>query len=1000
MKNHKNRKFGLVLTGTILSSLIPVTAFAQSVPQEERNDPPQAEVQPDRSIPADDAPTPGSEETDPPELIVTGSRIRNTEYSSTSPVTIIDVARQAELGKTQAAEILQNSPAAAVGGQVNNTFTGFVVGGGAGINTISLRGLGDQRSLVLLNGRRLPPSGVGGSVGPVDLSSIPSAAISRYEVLKDGASSVYGSDAVAGVVNAITRSKVEGLSLNSSGIVSQHGGAESFNVNGAWGRAFEGGHISISASYTEQGALRSGDRSDFACPVAGYRNPDGTRADLIDPATGTYKCFLNQLAEGAVYTYFPLELAGAPIVYNVFRIEPNSIDSNVRGFRPVNGLSEISYADPRQLRETIFSPLRYASVFVQGQHRPEWLGAELYTEILYTRRTSEQDAFSVLSPFYARTSPLNPFQNAILTGNEQFGETGLIARPQVLYGLSARQDVDVYRFLIGGRGSVFGWSYDVYASHAESDGRYASTAIYNDRVAFGTGTNQDTLTDLAGGVCGTGAPAGCVPLDLFGRATLEDGSFSQAVRDYYFTRDSGQTRYRQSIFEVSATGDVMALPHGSLSAALGATVRRESVDDDPGELSRAHNIWGRITAGATKGSDTIKEIYGELEGPILRNIPYVEDLKFNVSGRYSHYDSVGGAGTYKVGLNWAINSTFRLRGTHGTSFRAPALYELYLNDQRGFLAQNQVDPCIGFDQAGADGVFLQNNERIRNNCASAVPERFAGGLNRVNIIMNGGGDELDAERSTASTVGIAITPPRSGVKLAVDYWRIRIEDQISNIGAGAAYECYNAADFPTSGFCDLFTRDPVDFGIDSIDTRYRNIPSEQSSGVDIVGSFEREFNAGTLSLNLLGSYILEHKFQSFSGSEVRDYVGTLGYPEFVGNANAAFRFRTLLISGAVNYVGPTSNIGFLGETGVLSGGYADGASYTAKTRAFVTEDLFVGYSAKTWQLLVGVINIADAKAPRVGEGISFQRLGNYARGSQYSTGYIGRQFFVRLSKAF
>jgi iron complex outermembrane receptor protein len=935
------------------------------------------------------------------DIVVTGSRIRNSTYTSTSPITTIDAEKAAQSGKIGAAEILQTAPVAASKGQVNNTYTGYVVGGGAGINTISLRGLGDQRSLVLLNGRRMPPSGVGGSVGPVDLSTIPSGLVARYEILKDGASSVYGSDAVAGVVNVITRSKAEGLDVSATAVGTQRGGAFTYDFNGSWGRAFDNGHISVGAEYYNQRALTAGQRADFACPTHNYYKPDGSRADLIDPATGQIKCYLSTQAEGAVFTYYPLEATGTPLLFNVYGAKAGTVSQNVLGFAPVSGIAALSYADPRQLSETVFSPLKRISAFVQGEYRPSWLDTELYTELLYASRQSEQVGWATLSPFYARKSTANPFRNAIVPGLEANGEVGLIARPQVLYEMASEQKVDVFRGLAGARGSIKGWGYDVYVSHSASRGKYSSDAVYNDRIAFGTGTDQNTLLSLPGGVCGAGAPAGCVPLDLFSKKVLEDGEFSQAVQDYFFTRDAGTTDYNQSIFEASVTGDLFDLPYGALSSAFGVALRHESIDDQPGTLSSTHNIWGRTTAGETRGDETVSEIYGEIEGPLLRNLPFVEDLKFNISGRYSNYASVGGAGTYKVGLNWAINDVVRLRATHGTSFRAPSLYELNLKDQRGFLAQGNVDPCIGFDQTGADGAFLETNQRIRANCAaSGLPAGFVGGLNNVTVRMSGGGEDLKAETSQATTVGIALTPPRTGLKLAVDYWRIAIKDQISNIGTAAPSACYNADDFPTSGYCGLFVRDPVDFGIDSIDTRYTNVPSETSSGIDFTGSYEHEFNLGTFSAELAGSYIIEHKTQPFAGDAEQEYVGMLGYPELVGNFSARFQIKKWLAAWTVNYTGPTSNIGRYGETGTLTGGYASGATYVASTDAFITQDLFFAFNARTWQLLAGVMNVTNEKAPVVGDGISFQRTGNYVWSSQYTAGYMGRQLFLRLRKLF
>ncbi|UDF05180.1 TonB-dependent receptor domain-containing protein [Asticcacaulis sp. AND118] len=957
------------------------------------------------------APVPADEPAadEPTEIVITGSRIRSKEYTSASPVTIITAEKSSAAGLMSASEILQSSTAAASSGQINNTFTGYVVGGGAGISTISLRGLGAQRSLVLLNGRRMPPAGVGGTVGPVDLNTIPNSFVARYEILKDGASSIYGSDAVAGVVNVITRSNFEGLQVDGSTNITEQGGGESYTLSGIWGKSFDQGHLSVALEGYEQKALVAGDRDAFACPTDNYYI-NGQRADAIDPTTGKYKCYTHGV-EGYVGTYGPIEAFGGLAFYGSRAITPGATTDGVPGWAFIP-YERRSFSDPRGMSATILSPVKRASLFVQGEYRPAGLGgAELYTEIMATKRESEQVGWAQFFPYYHEQSTANPFRvgtapvrsfipswpnNATLA---QLGYPGLIANPIVLYRVAADQDVSTYRVLGGVRGDWGNWSYDAYVSHSKSTGDYSTTAIIKDRVDYGTGTNQLDISLMPGGVCGTGAPAGCVPLNLFTKETLEDGVFSQAILDYYFTTDRGSTEYTQTIVEGSITGDLFTLPAGPVGSAFGISLRKDEINDVPGPLSRTQNIWGRTTAGITAGEDTLKEVYAELEVPLIQNVtPFVKDLKLNVSARYSDYDSVGSDTTYKVGLNWAVDDRFRIRATHGTSFRAPALYELYLKDQSGFLSQASVDPCINWGATGEGGQPVKS-QQVRENCAAdGIDPDFSGGSSSAEI-FTGGGLDLKPETSQATTFGFVLTPPETGFKLAVDFWKIKVEEQISASGSAVVGACYSAFDFPTNRFCSLFERGP-DGGIATIDASYRNIPSQETKGIDFTANYEKEFNLGTLSMDFEATWIKEYLSQLFPGDVVYDYQGLVGEPEWTGRLQTRFSRNDWRVTYTVNYTGPTNNVGRFGEDGVTDVFYALGASYKAWTEAWYSHDLSFQYNGKNWGVITGISNLLDEEPPVVGAGDTVSRLGNYPLSSQYYEGYLGRQFFLRLTKTF
>ena len=952
-------------------------------------------------------------------ITITGSRIQRNEFTAAAPVQVITSERSSLQGLVDAADVLQGASVAAGSGQINNTFTGFVVDGGPGIDSISLRGLGGQRTLVLLNGRRFPPAGVGGTVGPIDLNVIPEAMVQRYEILKDGASSIYGSDAVAGVINVITRDAFDGWNFASSLNITAEGGADETSLSAAYGKTVDRGSFIVSAEYYKQEALTLGERENFRCPQDLIFNDDGSRADLIDPTTGDFKCY-NQL-EGYVQTFYspnaPFGLGGG--FYGSRVPDPAGVNyEGVPGYRFIP-YQERSFNDPREESTTIISPRERFTVFANGTYRPAAFDTtELYGEFIYHRRESEQNGYRQLFPWYHPDSALNPYgvDNPAFDFGPLFGLDpglfvapidGFTARPIVLIPFDNSQEVDVFRAMGGARGDfsgsfLSGWNWDAFVSYSESSGEYTRDVVPSDRVDAGTGTIQDSISLNPDGICGPSAPAGCVPLDLFNTATLFDGAFSPEAAAYYLLKETGQTDYSQLIAEASIAGELFELPAGGVGAAFGVHFREDEIDDVPGEFGRASNAWGLLSAVDTVGSDSVYEAFAEIEVPILRNVPAFEDLTLNVSGRYSNYDSVGDATTYKAGLNWQIVPAVRLRATYGTSFRAPQLYELFLGDQTSFLSQISIDPCINY---GVETEGTRTDPVVAANCeADGLPPNWGGGTSSAEI-LTGGGTDLEPEDSNTFTAGFIITPPETGLSLAVDYFDIEVENQIDRAAAGVVFQCYRDEGFrDASGFCDLFTRvlDPTasNFGtITDIDASYRNLPSQQTSGVDITLAYQKEFSFGEIVVDGQATWTETDKFQEFPGGEVFDFNGTIGDPEWVGQLQSRFNRGDWTTTWTVNYTGESDQFGYRGEDGVVGFFYADGASNITDVDEFITHNLSIRKQWDNLTALIGVRNIFDEGPPVLSDGDdqgSASRLGNYPFSSQYYDGFVGTSVFVTV----
>ena len=330
---------------------------------------------------------------------------------------------------------------------------------------------------------------------------------------------------------------------------------------------------------------------------------------------------------------------------------------------------------------------------------------------------------------------------------------------------------------------------------------------------------------------------------------------SAEERAFLTTFDVGRTTYDQTTFGASVTGNAFSLPAGEVGVVFGVERRKDEIDDIPGPVAINNNAWGQTTAGRTVGEDTVQEVFTEVEVPLLRDLPAVKRLSFNGSFRWTDYDSYGSDTTYKAGLNWQVVDSIRLRGAHGTSFRAPALFEQFLANLVGFSAQLSVDPCINWSQS--------TRETIRKNCAAAgVPGDYAAvGSSSVTVLEGGGGKGvLSAETSNNTTIGLVWTPEELPISAAVDWWRIEIENQVGLFGAANIVgSCYNSPQYPNDPFCALFSRAPNNATdranqILQVKNAYVNISNQIVEGTDWTVRFDKRFGKTRFTAQALVSY--------------------------------------------------------------------------------------------------------------------------------------------------
>jgi len=958
------------------------------------------------------------------EIITTGSRISRDTYSSAAPMNVVLSDEAPVRGINDVATLLQTTTVAAGSPQVTAASSSvFVANGGLGTSTISLRGLGQNRTLVLLNGRRAGPSGVQGGVSAFDLNAIPLPAIERIEVLKDGASSIYGSDAVAGVVNIITK-KTEGATFDAFVSQPTESGGERARVSGSYGKKFNRGYFRATADYNKTTILQRSDRDFFNCEEDYTFDPEtGERADLIDPRTGQFLC--NDLPWGHVWVYDYAE----SFADGTTNVGPPSylLQYDFDGSLAANGLPPLATSEtnpnwmvtppgwypirqgdplsdslydaqhPLHGTQTLVPENEVITFFLEGEYEVTD-NVTAYAEFLVNRRETEDIGYRQIWTY------IYNYDSADLGwGSDPFsaGWTGAqwLSPLSITDHADQKVTVDYQRYVAGLRGEnekfLAGWNWDLSFQYSKSDGEYIDDVVLADALEypfFRTGSCAGEITPISG--------RECVDIQWLDPQFLA-GAIPREVENFLFDVDNGNTEYTQWSVEGFISGEVFEVPAGTAAMAVGFHYREDELLDTPGAVVLSGNSWQGDAAGITSGDDTTIAVFGEVDIPILADKPMVRFLDFTGSARYTDVDSYGDDTTFKVGLNWGLTDSFRLRSTFGTSFRTPSLYELYLADQTTSISARAADPCINWETNLQLGVI---SDRIAQNCAAdGIPGDHIATVG-PSILTGGGFGVLEAETSEAFTVGLVWQPAFAELSVSVDYFDILVEDTVNKIGgANIVVGCYSSPFFPDEPLCDQFDRNAADAALPNSITDIRdsfiNVAKQQIKGMDIAAAYVTDIASGWGSLTINSQWTLN--FEDVVGlfdQTQEDLSGLAGRPETVGNFYMTLQRNAWSFFWGMDYIGSTDNSARFGRDTVTSSTgeqvaidlYADSVIYHSLSASY---DFTNGFSAR-----VGVANALDETPPRMtslGTANEVDILGKAAFYSQYD--WFGRRYFVNLT---
>ncbi|MDR7191857.1 TonB-dependent receptor plug domain-containing protein [Luteimonas terrae] len=723
---------------------------------------------------------------------VTGSRIRKAELETAVPVQVLTREDIDRSGFTSVADIVQNLTAS--GAALNTKFNssgnfGFPPDGGgvgAGAATVDLRHLGAKRVLVLVDGIRWVNESSGSGVGSaVDLNTIPLALIDRIEVLEDGASSIYGSDAIAGVVNIITKRDAEGGTLDLHyGEYDDLGGA-TWGADLGWGGSSERAQWFFGASYYKQREIASTKFANASVPVPGTGLANGSSA------TPEGRFIFQDPNTGETFDLTPNDGATSPVY------DPTQIDcARSDDFHCFGTADRYNFA-PNNL---LLTPSERKSVF--GQVRFEFTPqVSAYARVLYNERTSANQAApepiflgtdaGVYNPYAESTltisalNPFNPFGFDLTTEGDNPNLFLLARRPVEGGPRRYQQDVETW-YAAGGLEGTFGvgvrtWNWDVNLVRSQSRAEQTNTGSYNIR----------RINEALGDPAACAAIAGCTPLDLFGgpgTITPQMLAFIQPV-----VRDESSNTL--TLASANVTGDLFEMWAGPLAFAAGVEYRKYEGSYTPDPITVAGEYNG-VPSGITRGDYDVNEAYAEFSVPLMRDTVFGETLDLSIAGRYSDYSTFGGETTGKVGLRWQPVDELLLRMSYAEGFRAPSIGELYGTLSR--FDATLVDPCSGAavpsPACAADGVpagYTQTNSQIS--------------------VVTSGNAELEPERSRSLMIGSVWSPSFADevwwsdrVDLGVTFYRHHIDDAIQAPDAQAILERCIATRDPFS--CDSYDR--------------------------------------------------------------------------------------------------------------------------------------------------------------------------------------------------
>ncbi len=931
---------------------------------------------------AQDAPDQSTQGEKLETITVTGSNIRRVDIETANPVITIDRAQIQQSGKLTVGDLVQELPSiagAATNPQVNN-------GGGGGSSTVSLRGLGSNRTLILIDGQRVLNN---------DINTIPASVVERIEVLKDGASSVYGSDAIGGVVNFIMRKDYQGAEFTGDYGISDKDDGERRGASITIGQTTDRGSVVAGLNYNKFDAVSAGKR-DFSRNALYYYSNYGGALTGGSSRTPTGRIFL------------PDNLAAQFGCGSVTRL-PGTDGTALSDYRCFTNADGYNY----QPLNVILTPQERTNAFALANYRLTD-NVSAYFEYFGNNTT----ASSLQAPY-----PLDSLSNNIVTSADNlynpfgvdFGPSptgSLFNLSERLTGVGQRISTNstLTNQIVAGLKGNFGdtsWTWDANLNYGHESLQGYTTGFLNfTKLADAVGPSaiiNGVPTCLRDINDPTSVIAGCVPLNIFQQDDPNSVAEFRAAGSNPFTQFTAIQREAT----INATGELFNLPAGAVSLAVGALYRKSYSNFKPDstlvlDLATGTCDLGTGCATPLTGNITTKEAYAELLVPVLKDVPFFHSLNLDLGARYSKINPGGNTTNSKLAVEWRPIEDLLLRGTVSEIFRAPNISELFAGVAND--AANFTDPCVGYVSPGA-----HENACGAPTGATAIP---AGGIARppnaqTNGIASGAvaaGFNLKPESGKSFDFGAVYDPSWiSGLSLNADIYRIYLTDTITGITAqNVANICYNDGSSP---FCAFITRRP-DGQINQIKEPTVNLGRIDTSGVDVGFNYRLpQFNMfghdpGNFNVGLEATYI--KKFDNSPGaglatvSNAGEFTKQFGnFPRVRALAHLDWSLGGIEASWRVRMIGNVK----IGNPDLAQGQSADGAipGFVRHIPTIVYNDFTLGYTVApiNTKFQIGIDNAFDKQPP-----FFYQNVVQNANTDVNTYDTVGRFYFARATVKF
>lgn len=1002
----RGARHGLLMTGASALTLLAATA-----------------AQAQDAAPANQQPAAEAEQ----EVVVTGSRIASPALTSPSPLQVVTAQALENNGVVNVQEALQQNPAVGIPGQSRTTNGGST---NPGLATVNLRNLGADRTLVLIDGRR-SVAGVPGTA-QVDLSMIPTPFIERVDVLTGGASAVYGSDAVAGVVNFIYKKKFEGLRLNVQGGISERGDDRQFVANATYGANFADGrgNIMVYGGYVNEGVVENDGRDfaryDYSSLGTLQRSGAATDANL----TAAQNLF--------VPSYNPSNVGPGGIF--VIGSASNRIinpDGSFRAYNAATDATTLGYN--REQYKLLAAPSERYTLAARLNYDVAD-GANLFAEATYTnvlskgrmeaspmRTDSALGAFPGNGGFYPVefmvANPSNPadvrrLANPLVPAavfaaatdrntNDAIGSKDLsfLLRTTMFDGgtRTIPTERDNFRVVLGGTVDLgSSWKFDAYYQYGftkQTQSMSGLANLYNLAEALQAipdvydYNNNGNRTEA---VCvnASARAQGCVPINVYGLNADGTSKISAEAIKYIKTSMSRYSKQQMHVAAANLTGTLFQLPAGPVQVAVGAEYRKEESRDIFDPLTNAARN-GYVQMTDTAGKFDVKEAYGEIVAPILSDTPFFQNLTLRAAGRMSDYSTVGTFYAWNIGGEWSPVEDIRFRAVYAHATRAPNIGELFAAPQAGIIAIS--DPCQGITAASTGA--LATNCRAVPGIAANIAANGSFTLTQADLAGVGGisanNPNIQEETGKTLTLG-AVINPRSihalrNLTLTVDFFDIKLENAISRVSAATVLnKCYREG---IADFCRFVTRRAGASGaystgsVEQVVRALVNSGGSFSRGLDFTLNYKHEVAGGTASLSAAWTHLLKNGFRALTGDPYDNTMGELGTPRDAVTAGVGWDNDKFGFNLSAEYIAPQvlDYENFQTLYRLADGSVPDEKYFRIGSKIYT--DMQVRYTGlEHFEFYIGVKNLFDVERPPVWLGLPGGANGVYD--------VIGRRFYT------